>query len=269
MACVTSRVIMLGTDQTFYVSGVQDTLSLAFIDNATVMMTLYRYDKTTLIPPVGQWPLTLSNVPGANGLYTTVLPANLQAVDNENGWAHIEISYDTHSTTIYVPVNFQTYDQSQLEWTSVDDLNNMFGRDNVFQWADLDNSEDQYSVAKRLAWAIRSATRDAIARLSGGPVNPAKLTGVPEPLRIAVTRMAGVLLYESRGVFDSADEMGVHRLRRHEELANKFFNKVAAGQIRLACHVRMSPGVVSRETLTGTPRKIWDTDPTDRPKLIK
>lgn len=254
-----NRVILLGVNSQFKVTGVQDPVSLDYIDDATVTVTLLRNNGDEVVGET--WPKAMVFVPNSNGEYACALSNSLVANDGEVGAAVVSITHALLTTQLSLEVVYQTYDQSQLEWTSRTDLELMFGRENVRVWADMENSEDPESdIARKIQWAIREATADAQSRLAGGPVIPERLTDVRGPLRVAVTRLAGILLYECRGLVDTSSEDGVHRLKRHEKLADEFFWRVNAGQITLADHVRTHPAVFRDDSVETTGTVIQNFD---------
>lgn len=112
----------------------------------------------------------------------------------------------------------------------------MFGEDNVEKWADLDNESNAATISARIDQAANFATEESYDWLRGGPfeVPLADVSAAPLTLVDAATRLAGVWLYENRGVNDATKEKkGTHRLTYHRDYAEKFFKQVRSGQRRL------------------------------------
>lgn len=127
---------------------------------------------------------------------------------------------------------FDVYRVPPTFWTSRNELNKMFGKSNIDQWADIENEQDPDDIAEKIDWAVVAGTDEAKSRLRGHA--PGVIAIAPESLRTATTRLAGVMLYEARGVKDTGDdEDGKHRLKYHQDRAEMFFRRVIAGQIRL------------------------------------
>lgn len=226
-----SHTVLLGVDQVFSVDGIQNPLTLAYITDATVNLTLLDSNGDEIAGQV--WPLAMAYVADSNGKYQVALPATLVADDGERGTASIEITSGAYSATLSLDVDYQDYDQTQLDWSSRTELDYLFGRKNIDQWADLDNEQDATHIAERVRWAVQAASEDARLRLKNGPIDVEEMGSACSPLRIATTRLAGVLLYESRGVVDTSDEKGSHRLQAHVKAADQFFRQVNAGVLTL------------------------------------
>lgn len=117
-------------------------------------------------------------------------------------------------------------------WTSREELNSMFGETNVDQWGDLENTGNASLIANTINEACEDATDDARSRLRNSAAGT--IVVAPRILRRNVTRLAGMLLYESRGVSDAPDSgEGKHRLAYSNKRADAFFRAVQAGQIQL------------------------------------
>lgn len=118
------------------------------------------------------------------------------------------------------------------QWTSREELERVFGKTSVARWADVDNTGNKEEVEERIEYAVEWATVDAKSRLAGSPAGT--IVDPPINLRHAVTQLAGVQLYTSRGVKDNGDDReGRHRLLQHKRDAEAFFRRINAGTIRL------------------------------------
>lgn len=126
------------------------------------------------------------------------------------------------------------------------DIELIFGRTNVQKWADLDNEEDQDFISSRICWALAESRAAFDDRLRGGPYTVPFEEPYPRQIIVMSARLAGVILYDSRGVADSADEDNPnHALTMHRKMVEKFFQKVLGDQIRLDQeHTVNTPSVV-------------------------
>ena len=114
------------------------------------------------------------------------------------------------------------------------DLEALFGRSNVTKWADMDNDQDSDAIEARIDRAIAVASARIDDRLRSGPYS-LPITGSPPTLVNLAAQLAGVWLYESRGVQDFSPDTGypVHRLRWHTVQAEKTIREILSGVVRL------------------------------------
>ncbi len=121
-----------------------------------------------------------------------------------------------------------------MSYCTRSDIEDLFGPLNVAKWADLDNDQDATAIASRIARAIAVATARIDDRLRGGPYS-LPIVGDPPTLVNLAASLAGLWLYESRGVQDFSPETGVpmHRLRWFSEQAEKTLKDLRAGVLRL------------------------------------
>jgi len=114
------------------------------------------------------------------------------------------------------------------------DIEDLFGSVNVVQWADMDNGQDADTITARIARAIAVCSARIDDRLRGGPYT-LPILGDPATLVNLCASLAGVWLYESRGVQDYSPEGGfpVHRLRWFSEQAEKTLRDLRSGVLRL------------------------------------
>src|SRR5579863_4026511 len=122
---------------------------------------------------------------------------------------------------------------TNVYWTSRKELERQFGKTNIERWADLENTGDPSEISFNISEAVKDATDEALsllAKAACGTVVVASRT-----LRRNVSRLAAGILYEARGVKDTADgEAGKHRLKYALDRAYKFFKGVQAGTIDLS-----------------------------------
>ena len=111
------------------------------------------------------------------------------------------------------------------------DIDNVFGSINVDQWADLNNNQDAQEIADRVEWALETAHAKLNNRLRGGRYAiPFEAPVDPQIVNLEA-QLAGLALYDSRGVGDDEDTQDTFsKLRKSlwQEVS-----KIRAGQIRL------------------------------------
>lgn len=134
-----------------------------------------------------------------------------------------------------------------LAYPTREDLEDVFGRSNVIKWADLDNEGDEEHIATRIEWALCAATEWLNNKLRYGPyIIPFES---PYPIEVVhvTSRVAGIALYESRGVTDTTEDgTPVDALQVHREAADKFVEEILSGRKRLDLEGRKNvPGVAT------------------------
>lgn len=154
------------------------------------------------------------------------------------------------------------------------DIEDVFGIQNVAKWADLDNNEDADAIDSRIARSIAYATARIDAALSGGvfriPIANADAT-IPTLINDVAANLAGVWLYESRGVVDMDPEgRPQHRLKWARDNALAMLGQIQAGQLAFPDAVRVAeategiPLVVREASEAGSfGRSTHDLNPPD------
>lgn len=121
------------------------------------------------------------------------------------------------------------------------DIENVFGITNAETWADLDNDGDAGKITARIASACAWATREINDRLRASiyvtPLVEDEGGALPETVVDLAANLAGVWLYEHRGVKDYNPDTGasVHRLQYQKDAANRVIRMVLAGQRQFKC----------------------------------
>lgn len=235
--------IYVGSDNVFRTRGIRNSLTGEFINDAVVELTLLDANGDELS---GQsWPLTLSYIASSDGEYQGTIDDAVVAEDGQIVEAVIDISGDGLTAQLRLEAVFSERGAPSLAWTSRSEIEKLFGVTNVSKWADLDNTQDADAIAAQIQWVVDHATDEARVELTDSLYNVQSGAVPPLSLRLATTRLAGVMLYESRGVVDTEDEEGRHRLRYHDKKAKEFFSRVKAGIIRIGPAAdRMVPAAV-------------------------
>ncbi len=124
---------------------------------------------------------------------------------------------------------------SYIARTNIEDK---FGKKNVEIWADLDNNQVQADITARITTAIAFADETVDNALRRGryalPITDA-LSAVPKVIVDVTASIAGVWLYENRGVQDFDPDTGKaqHRLHWQKVDARRVLSWLRMGQIEL------------------------------------
>jgi hypothetical protein len=115
------------------------------------------------------------------------------------------------------------------------DVERVFGPTNVRNWADLESRRDEGHIASRIEWSLELAEAKVTARLRRGPYAVPFADPVDPVVVDLIARMAGVLLYDSRGAADGDGE--TNTIAPHRRQADETIRAIMAGQVRLS-HAR-------------------------------
>jgi phage gp36-like protein len=102
-----------------------------------------------------------------------------------------------------------------------EDSENIFGSDNIRQWADLNNREHTDEIDARINWAISQAYANINGRLKNGPYSVPFQEPVDENIVQLSAKLVGVLLYDGRNLVDTDeyDQIAPHRKRIRETIS--------------------------------------------------
>lgn len=125
------------------------------------------------------------------------------------------------------------------------DLEIVFGADNVKQWANLEGDNDYARIGERILYALETASTELEDILRGRrytfPLTHSKT------LRDLVVRMAALRLYDARGVIDGdpqADKLSVVRAG-----VDKTLSRIRRGEITLQGDITTSiPTITENNT---------------------
>jgi phage gp36-like protein len=139
------------------------------------------------------------------------------------------------------------------------DIEAQYGQSNVEKWADLDGLRRTATIDARIAWAIENADSYIDDRLREGPyVLP--FASTPTRIKFMSARLAGVMLYESRGAVDfDADGKAQDQLRWQRSSVDRDIRDILSRRLRLDAEQAavQYPQVVQDETIDEEDLK-WD-----------
>jgi len=138
-----------------------------------------------------------------------------------------------------------------MAYASRTDVEAFFAAADLAVWADRDNDQSLVKIAANIASALTSATDDIDDHLRGGPYT-IPFTTVPTMIVDLCRKLAGCLLYSSRGAQDTNEATGeaMDRLAPIRREVYRKLGNIRAGNIRMnvASICTDSPFVVSSDT---------------------
>lgn len=112
------------------------------------------------------------------------------------------------------------------------DIEQVFGKDNVTKWADLDGDSNLGRIAARILVAIEAAQDEVDNTLRDG-MYVIPLTSVPVTVRDITATLAGVWLFTRHGEEDAAEGEPAHRLEGLRNNVRRQLTQIRTGGIRL------------------------------------
>jgi len=162
----------------------------------------------------------------------TIIPANTES---------LELGRRTYELVVVIDANTLTPAKGDFVlpgdyYVLPSDVDDVFGFNNVRKWADLDGDGVVAHVDRRIQHAIRYAHAQVETAVRNGPADLPLKTNENETPPIVVEAaalLAGVWLYESRGVQDFDPETGkvVHRLAWHRKRATALLSAIRTGRL--------------------------------------
>lgn len=112
------------------------------------------------------------------------------------------------------------------------DIEDRFGVANVTTWADLDNDANASKITARITRAITVAEDQVNVLLRGGAY-AIPFSGTPTMIKDICAVLAGVWLYDARGVAEYDVESGKsqHRLHHQRDAAMKKLVEIRTGDL--------------------------------------
>jgi phage gp36-like protein len=115
------------------------------------------------------------------------------------------------------------------------DIENIYGASNVSKWADIDNEEDESVISDRIDWAIEASFDEFNDALRDGKYL-VPLSAVPTSVVRYSAVLAGVWLYDGRGIIDMTDSQQKryeHKLMYMRKRVECYLQNVRSGRVKL------------------------------------
>ena len=106
------------------------------------------------------------------------------------------------------------------------DLEQLYGVENIKRWADLDNTEDVTAIESRVTYACEEAYVEINSSLRTTRYKIPFETPFSRELVTLSSMFAGLWLYEARGAVD-LDEMG-NKVHRYAHMRQQFYKRLKA-----------------------------------------
>jgi phage gp36-like protein len=138
-----------------------------------------------------------------------------------------------------------------MSYATRTDVENIFGRENVRQWADLENEQDEDDVEERITWALNLSEARVDSRLRESVyVVPFDEEAMPLEVVDVVARQAGVYLHDGRNIKDQAEDgTPTDAMKPHRKMIADFFTDVLSGRISLSATKHAPTGAVKHPTV--------------------
>jgi hypothetical protein len=161
-----------------------------------------------------------------------VLACDTTFFQDESTSYFVEFAFGMADGELSFLVEVETYgpEYNPSHYCKRSDIENVFGPHNVSAWSDIENRSDPAFIASRIAWAIQAATNEINDRLRGGAYE-LPFAPIPETIRTVAATLAGVMLYESRGIEDVEESTGkpLHKLHWHRNRVEKILTEIRSG----------------------------------------
>jgi len=113
-----------------------------------------------------------------------------------------------------------------------DDIEKLFGKENVKRWANPDNDGDHETVVNRIDWANEYAEQEFLGRIAEGPYDIIAIRDTPPKMTIIIcASIAGSSLYDTRRVVDS--EEATDRVSIQRKNAARWISQILSGRLKL------------------------------------
>lgn len=111
------------------------------------------------------------------------------------------------------------------------DLFNVFGRNNVKKWADLDNDKNETTTQERIDWALATALDYIYTRIRGRYFTSVPFANTPRIIIFMNCLYAGILLYDGRSQNVSTESRD--EISRHRKQFKSLLRELLSGQMHL------------------------------------
>lgn len=126
------------------------------------------------------------------------------------------------------------------------DIENRFGKSAVKKWASMEGSTSLADVTAKITTALADAETEVDDALRGGPY-AIPFTSIPGRITALTARLAGVILYEARGVELEDESDDAETIANHRKQIMETLRKIKHGGIQLSVAIahKMHPEVIT------------------------
>lgn len=116
-----------------------------------------------------------------------------------------------------------------------DDINNVYGSQNITRWSDANNNETEDE--KRIDWALEQANIQIDARMTEGsydsfiPFGKNVDDDVPPMIVLMAATLAGLMLFDTRRIHDAQDP--TDQVSQQRKNYDKWIGQIFKGQLKL------------------------------------
>lgn len=122
-----------------------------------------------------------------------------------------------------------------IKYATREDIESIFGEDNLIKWADLDGDREEDDIEDRIGFYLCEASTIVDGRLHGGPYSIPFTSPFPRRVTAITARLAGCLIYEARGYLESDEDLVNPRkvmAQYHKEVI-KWLSDVRARRVKI------------------------------------
>lgn len=111
------------------------------------------------------------------------------------------------------------------------DIEQIFGRENVSRWADLDNDKDQDMINERIEDHLSNALDYIYGRIKGRYGDAIPFTNTPRIIKYMNALYAGTMLYDGRLIV--GENTAKDQVSRHRKDFRRLIREILSGQLQL------------------------------------
>lgn len=230
-----ARTLIIGADNTISIQylSVPDTSPVQYINGATITWSLQ--DLSGNVLGTGSFSALSDSSSEIQGAYDTTVPASLtNTLKANNAYNFLQTAVSSGFTSTwtdqYTAISSPSPD---ITYANRIDMENIFGKVNIKQWADIDNDGNLQTIDARVLWSLILSYNMVNSKLLGG-IYSVPLKGSYPIIIYTQAALAAVKLYESRGITNtSEDGTPIHQLLHHKKEAMNNLAQIRAGVIRI------------------------------------
>lgn len=115
-----------------------------------------------------------------------------------------------------------------MKYCNKEDLFIRFGKTNIVEYADVENTQQDDIIDERIEWAIEQATEEINERLRESPYSFPLQDDIPLSIKKVCSEISTIYLYDSRRINDSDD--AIDELNAIRTAIEEYFRLVCGGK---------------------------------------